>query len=329
MPDRPEGPAGAASAGEDLLSRVLTLVRLRGERVVSTRFPATTGCILPAGGAYLHFVTAGRLSLHLEDRATPCLLEPGDLAVLLTGEAHRLGPAGQGSVRAVEWAAGLQAWDTRVDLSSGRGPPVAEVVTGRCSFEAHRVSGVFSALPPLIHIPGSSGTGADHLAGIARYLLAEAHAPDSGASLMISRLLDLMVIRALRTWVQMGGGGAGWLGALADIRISRAVAAIHESPSRVWSVRDLARLAGMSRSGFAARFTALIGEPPAKYQARWRLGLADAMLKRGMSVGMVAREIGYESESAFSRAFKAHFGHPPTEAATAAPRPPPSTRAGP
>ena len=140
--------------------------------------------------------------------------------------------------------------------------------------------------------------------------------PHPGATIMISRLIDVMVIRAMRIWVRTAPPEEkGWLAALADARISRALKTIHDEPFRRRSVADLATLAGMSRSNFAERFSTLVGAGPLHYQTRWRLLLASDMLRRSdILVSEVARRVGYESEAAFSRAFKAQFGFPPVTA---------------
>ncbi|WP_409527201.1 MULTISPECIES: helix-turn-helix transcriptional regulator [Rhizobium] len=140
---------------------------------------------------------------------------------------------------------------------------------------------------------------------------------------MISRLIDVLIIRVIRTWAQSkNAGDTGWLGALADPRISRALKAIHDDPYRKWSVADLARAVGMSRSSFAERFTSLVKEAPLSYQNRWRLTLAHGLMRHANArVSDVARRIGYESEAAFRRAFKAQFGIPPASVRSADPQP--------
>ncbi len=116
----------------------------------------------------------------------------------------------------------------------------------------------------------------------------------------------MVVIRTLRNWVHIAPArSTGWLGALADVRISRALKAVHDQPFRRWTVSGLAQVAGMSRSSFAERFTALVGDPPLQYQTHWRLTLAKDLLESGnLLVSDVARRIGYDSDAAFSRAFK-------------------------
>ena len=130
---------------------------------------------------------------------------------------------------------------------------------------------------------------------------------------MISRLIDVLVIRAMRLWVATAPPeNRGWLGALADARISRALKTIHDEPFRRRTVAELAGIAGMSRSSFADRFASLIGAAPLHYQTRWKLLLANEMLKRpDTRVSDVARRIGYDSDAAFSRAFKRWTGESP------------------
>ncbi len=108
------------------------------------------------------------------------------------------------------------------------------------------------------------------------------------------------------------GHTSGWLGGLSDARIARALKAIHEKPMQRWSIEALADVAGMSRSSFCERFTTLVGRSPLRYQNEWRLSLArDMLVRRDARVGEVGLRIGYESEAAFSRAYKALFGHSP------------------
>src|SRR6185503_12442859 len=106
--------------------------------------------------------------------------------------------------------------------------------------------------------------------------------------------------------------GKGWFAAARDLQVGRALALLHASPSRAWTVDDLAREVALSRSALAERFTSLVGEPPMQYLTRWRLALAAQMLRDGRDpIARIAEKCGYESEAAFSRAFKREFGVPP------------------
>jgi transcriptional regulator GlxA family with amidase domain len=176
-----------------------------------------------------------------------------------------------------------------------------------------------AALPGAIHIPGVGGRPQPWLAAIAGFLVEEARKAHPGSSLMISRLIDLLVIRSLRSWASTHAARGGWLGGLSDERIGRALSAMHADPCRRWTVLALSKIALMSRTVFAERFAATVGEPPLRYLARWRLSIANELLRGGsMKVAQAAQHVGYASDAAFSRAFKSHFGHAPSALKTSA-----------
>jgi AraC-like DNA-binding protein len=130
---------------------------------------------------------------------------------------------------------------------------------------------------------------------------------------VITRLADIMVVQAIRSWLESDPAArSGWLGALQDRQIGRAIALIHREPARPWTVAALARELAMSRSAFAARFTELVGEPVMQYVARWRMQLAlNSLRNEGATVGELASQLGYRSEASFARAFKRVIGVPP------------------
>jgi AraC-like DNA-binding protein len=134
-----------------------------------------------------------------------------------------------------------------------------------------------------------------------------------GGETVITRLADILVIQAIRSWIaQDPSAQTGWLGALRDKQVGRAITLIHRDPARAWTVASLAAEVAMSRSAFAARFTELVGEPPMHYVARWRMHVALASLREdGATLGELAMRLGYQSEAAFSRAFKRFIGVSP------------------
>jgi AraC-like DNA-binding protein len=130
---------------------------------------------------------------------------------------------------------------------------------------------------------------------------------------MLAKLSELLFVEAMRRYVEsLPPEGKGWLAGVRDAHIGRALALLHGDPGRAWSVDELAREVALSRSALADRFTGLVGESPIQYLMRWRLALAAQTLRAGSdSIGRVAERSGYESEAAFSRAFKREFGLPP------------------
>ena len=135
-----------------------------------------------------------------------------------------------------------------------------------------------------------------------------------GAATVMTRLADVVITRVVRAWVEaQADATSGWLAAIRDPQIGRALAAIHRRPGEPWSVEALADVAYLSRSTFSERFAAAVGAPPARYVAWWRMHLASAWLRDSrLTVGEVSARLGYESEAAFSRAFKRVVGVPPS-----------------
>ncbi|HTJ01222.1 MAG TPA: AraC family transcriptional regulator [Methylovirgula sp.] len=265
----------------DLLSHVLGQIRLTGDRVHSHTLAPRSRLDLPADAAHLCVVTDG--DLHIEGR------ELGSI-VVATGDLIML-PRGAG------------------DLQLGARQAPVSVLLCRFRFDTDSLRDMMSGLPSCIHIPRAEGAG--WLDGIVHFLLLEASDVQPGAALMVSRLIDLAVIRTLRSWIHRGPI-SGWFGGLADARIANSLKAIHERPMQRWSIEALASIAGMSRSSFCERFTSLVGRSPLRYQNEHRLILArDLLAKRSARVGEVGLSIGYESEAAFSRAYKSLFGHSP------------------
>ncbi len=168
-------------------------------------------------------------------------------------------------------------------------------------------------LPPIVHIEKE----ADRLAlrwSIER-MMAELREPQPGGFLVLQHLAQMMLVQALRAHLAEGPrGGVGWLFALADEQVGPAIGAMHDEPARPWTLQELAERVGMSRSGFAARFRETVGATPIDYLTRWRMLLAgDRLRNSGDSISVISRSLGYESESAFSTAFKRVMGSSPRQ----------------
>ncbi|MHA3737801.1 AraC family transcriptional regulator [Pseudomonas sp. Eth.TT006] len=279
---RPELQLEGLATG-DLLSQVLAQIRLTGDRVYS-------------------ITLASGQRLQLDEKSSHiCVLQKGQLHI--EGADGQLQTIEQGDILL------LPHDPSSLNITVSEGP--ASLVICRFWFDASSFQAMLFALPWLIHIRQAEAAAWSE--GILHFMLIEANDTQPGGALMISRLIDLTVIRILRTWVQHGTA-SGWLGGLADERIARTLRAIHEKPGQQWRIDALATLAGMSRSSFCDRFSALVGRSPLRYQNEWRLTLAKSMLARHNSrIGEVGFAIGYESEAAFSRAYKAYFGRSPRD----------------
>lgn len=188
------------------------------------------------------------------------------------------------------------------------------LIGGRFTFSGNHAAILFDALPPLINIPRASNQ-----AEVLRWSLdqwaAELRHPQPGGALMSTHLAHLMLVQVLRLFLMTSSElPKGWFLALTDRQISPAMAAIHAEPARHWTLEELARIAGISRTVFAQRFKALVGSTAMDYLARWRMLLAADRLRAGSEhVASIAFSLGYESESSFSTAFKRIMTCSPTQ----------------
>jgi transcriptional regulator GlxA family with amidase domain len=192
----------------------------------------------------------------------------------------------------------------------GGGGAETHVVCGQFSFEGVLAPKLLNVLPPLIHIAAPQGL--EWLRLTSHFLIEEARRARPGFVIMVARLLDLLFIQAVREWGAKNRKNLGWLSGLGDPSVGRALSAMHDEPARRWTVERLAALAGLSRSAFASRFAEVVGTTPLKYLAAWRLDLAAQHLSAGTArIGEIAASVGYGSETALTRAFKAQFGTSP------------------
>jgi AraC-like DNA-binding protein len=259
-----------------------------------------------------HVVTSGRCWLEVAG-AEPRPLQPGDLALVPHGAGHALASA--------PGVAGAPLFDLpREDVSEryevirqgGGGAPTG-LVCGTVRFDHPAAHHLIDVLPAVITVETWSSPETEWIASTLRFMAAEAKQLRPGGETVITRLADVLVIQAIRSWLAHDPAAqSGWLGALRDRQIGRALALIHRDPARPWTVASLAHEVAMSRSAFAARFVALVGESPMHYLARWRMRVAQTWLQdEDATLGELATRLGYRSEAAFSRAFKRLMGVSP------------------
>jgi AraC-like DNA-binding protein len=187
------------------------------------------------------------------------------------------------------------------------------LVCGTVEFDHPAAQRLVSLLPRAITVDGSNSRYGDWIQSTLRFMAAEARELRPGGETVITRLADVLVIQAIREWIELDPAAqAGWLGALRDRQIGRVLTLIHRHPARPWTLESLASEVAMSRSAFAARFSELVGESAMHYVARWRMHLATTWLREDDSaLGELAGRLGYQSEAAFSRAFKRVVGMAP------------------
>lgn len=307
QPELPGSPA-------DPLGEVLHLLRMSGTFYCRSHFTAPWGLDLPpiADTLMFHVVTSGQSWLEV-DGAEPRLLNRGDLALVPHGRGHRL--ASEPTTPAARlFDLERQELSERYEiLRHGGGGEATTMMCCVVRFDHPAAERLVGLLPPLICVEAWSSPEMDWVQSTLRLIDTEANELRPGGETVITCLADVLVVYAIRSWMSHDPSARqGWLGALRDEQIGGAITAIHRDPARAWSVEALASEVAMSRSAFAARFTELVGEPAMRYVTRWRMHVATRWLEDdGISTGEIAERLGYESEAAFSRAFKRVVGAPP------------------
>jgi len=193
------------------------------------------------------------------------------------------------------------------------------MVAGGFLFEGPVARPFLSMLPPLIHIPGEQGQLVPWLDTTLKWMASEMTTKNPGAQTMVSRLTEMLFIMIVRAYIAESAGRAahdsaeaGWLRAMLDPHVGRALERIHEEPNHPWTVAELASEVGMSRTAFSLRFSRLTGVPPLAYVTKWRmLKAGDFLRSNSATLSSVAARVGYESEASFSKAFKREMGVAP------------------
>jgi AraC-like DNA-binding protein len=315
----------------DALSDVLRAVRLTGALFFtvdasspwvaeSPASPTLGPLILPRAQHVVsyHVVTEGRCWAEIAGEA-PVQLEAGDVVVIPHGQAYAMssGPGMLGSFSTdemVSWYRQMMAGELSLNVVEGEGGPERRrILCGFLGCDALPFNPVLQALPPLVHVRNPAGPARDRLSHLIDFALAEVREPRAGRACVLLRISELMFVEVVRRHLgALPAEQTGWLAGLRDPLVGRALALLHAQPAHPWTVEELANRSGLSRSTLAERFTELVGQPPMQYLTRWRMQLAASLLTaEPAKISAVASEVGYESEAAFSRAFKSLVGFSP------------------
>jgi AraC-like DNA-binding protein len=234
------------------------------------------------------------------------------VVLLPRGKGHRLVSAPGVTARSLDSLAPQQIGETTFRLQTGGRGSKARLVCCGVIFEEPRIHPLLELMPPVLHVRQASRDAL--LRPLLRAMAGELTRQRVGSATVITRLADIVVTHIVRSWIASHRRETrGWLAAIQDPQIGRALAAIHKEPSRAWSVTSLARIANLSRSVFSQRFASSVGVTPARYVARWRMHLASTLLRTNhLTIEEVAERLGYSSESSFSRTFKRLVGASPT-----------------
>jgi AraC-like DNA-binding protein len=317
------------SVATDTLSDVLKAVRLTGaayfdiaaQEPWSVHSPAREVIlprILPGADRLIayHVVTSGRCYAGLVG-GEAVLLEAGEVVMFTNADPHvmsssagmRAEPATAEMVDIAD--AGLLPF--HINLMSG-GAPTARLVCGYLACDAKPFNPLLEALPPMLKCGDPQRNDNGWLGQFIHFAVAEAAEKRAGSESVLTKLSELMFIDVIRRYIEaQPRKDSGWLAGLRDPAVGKALSLIHARPSFNWTIEGLARQCGTSRTVMAERFVQFTGSPPMHYLAKWRMQVASEMLQRGnTNMATIAAEIGYESEAAFSRAFKKMMGVPPS-----------------
>lgn len=322
----------AAASGADVLSDVLRSVRLTGSMLflVDATSPwrswappteAFRRVVLPASQHMVsyHIVASGRCWAGLRD-GPPEPFEAGDVLVVPHGDEYFLAdpidaPPSYGSDEAIAFFRSMAAGEMPSTIAEGGGGAQrTQFICGFLGCDLRPFNPVLAALPRMLHLHAAP-SGPDRMRHLIEFALCELRERSAGGRDVLGRLAELMFIEVVRRHVEtMVPAQNGWLAGLNDPLVARCLALLHGAPSQRWTLEMLAARCGTSRSVLAERFTHFVGQPPMQYLTQWRMQRAARLLAEpGTKVAAVATAVGYESESAFSRAFKKSAGVSPAQ----------------
>jgi AraC-like DNA-binding protein len=302
-----------AEPTDDVLAHILEQTRLHGRVYCQSIARAPWGLRFDDGAeALFHLVTAGTCWLFFGSKRQQLVV--GDIVLFPRGTPHALADHAKSKrVSLADWMAKRSGPRTALRVGGTQGTEV-KVMCGVFEFGvAGTRHPVLRLLPEMVYLSEERTRDRADLATTANALAREFDHGGRGASLIVSRLLDVLFVQIVRAWAdEQPPGGAGWIGALRDSTLSRALALMHEDLSHAWDVSTLARACGTSRATLARRFVAEIGEPPSAYLTRARMQEAvRRLLATNDNLAAIAAAVGYSSEFAFNKAFRRELGVPP------------------
>jgi AraC-like DNA-binding protein len=265
-----------------------------------------------------HVVVSGSCWSGLVDGSAPVELMPGSILIYPHGDPHTVssGPNMRAKPDLSTFAAGTPDNPRPFYLDpGGDGPATARIICGFLGCDAGPFNPLLRALPRLLHVQDGASADDGWLGRLIDATVRESEARRLGGGGVLSKLSELIFIEAIRRYAEAQPEEArNWLVGLRDPQVGRALRAIHGDPRRAWTLPELAREAGASRTALAERFSEHLGMPPMAYLAAWRMQIAASFLSSGaVTVAQVAERVGYESEASFGRAFKRSTGMAPTE----------------
>jgi AraC-like DNA-binding protein len=289
----------------DVLQDYLTRARASGGVFARSVADPPWGLRLPGTiQLAVHAVVQGRAWLWLDDPHAPVELAPGDLALVRGGPDHHLAHEPGATCLSPEQFRATHAGDTRTG-----GQPASVFLCGAYQFSGDVGRALVAALPPILPLSAAAG---DPLHDVVDLLSRELADSAPGKQTVLDRLLDVLLVLAIRACLQRSADPPRWYQASADPRLGPALSAMHTDAAHPWTVPELAAVSGLSRATFARSFHKTLGQAPLQYLTDWRMTLARDHLRAGaLTIAQIATQTGYGSPYAFAAAFRRHHGHPP------------------
>ena len=314
--------------GTDALSDVLRTVRLTGAIFfdVAAKAPWVAEqlpreMILPKilpGADHLiayHVVTEGRCFANIVG-GEPIVVDAGEVIVFTNGDPHVMSssPGMRADPVSPDMLDAATSGQLPFFVNYGGAGPAAKLVCGFLACDARPFNPLLDNLPPVIKVGGGQDGDARWLGQFIHVATMESADKRAGGESVLAKLSELMFIEVVRRYLEaLPPEQAGWLAGLRDPFVGKALSLMHGDPARNWTIEELAKDVGLSRSVLAERFADLVGTPPMQYLAKWRMQIASGLLSGGSAnIATIAAECGYGSEAAFSRAFKKMVGVPPS-----------------
>jgi AraC-like DNA-binding protein len=259
-----------------------------------------------------HLLCEGRAWACLPD-GEPVALSAGDIVTFPQGDKHQLGGGSRGTRTDMGITlAEVLARDLEL-LHLGGGGQACRFICGYLACDPRLSQSFLGGLPPILKVSIRADPSGEWLENSLKFSVNQAASRDAGARAMLTKLSELVFAETLRRYVrELPAGETGWLAGARDADVGKALTVLHRRHAHPWTLAELAKEVGVSRTVLVERFQHFLGEAPMTYLTRWRLGLgARALTSTSRSVAEIANEVGYESEASFSRAFKREYGSPP------------------
>ena len=294
----------------DVLGDILRVIRLRGSVYFNACFCSPWGMsIEQSDKAAFHLIVRGEAWLKLADQNELIKLTAGDIAVFPSGAPHIITEAPDSEC--LPGAQVVEAYQSGNALFKGNDDNF-NIVCGYVEFDRSLSHPFLDNLPQLIHINADMRSRFHWLDSVIQQIVFESENSNPGGDVLIDRFTEVLFIQVIRSYAEMSRQQESYLSALMDNQLSQALSLIHDNPDKEWTVDLLASQVGMSRSAFYSRFNDYIGQPPMKYLFEWRMMQAKQKIENTQkSLTTVAEEVGYQSDSAFQKAFKRFFSFTP------------------